>query len=649
VGLVTTARAAGLAGLLVVAGALAAPARAGPGPPDPSPGTVSVLDQAGAPVGGPLTGPDAIENAIRRIHDGPLARPDDAAQWSVVIGGGTYGDVAIDEPDLSVRPAAGASVVITGPGATADTAGGCIDVFRGGVVIEGIDCRAPSAFGIQVSAAPGRGGVILRGVSVERPGTTGIAVVLADAVTIEGATVSDAGTDGIRLSALAGPGPYLVTDSRVRGSGDDGIDVAAAAHGVTIQRTVAAGNGGNGIEADDGPVALSVTGAALTGNAGDGIRLGGGEGVALSDSIATGNGGAGLDLLGGSGYTVTGDRFDGTNRQGDLRFSADVRASGVYGDLTLGHADLTLPGEPRSVVLAAPAASQLSSGSPVPVGLAAVAGFVRMRATPPASDSRATLRFLVDPARLAAFRPAALGVYQDVRRGARVGWLPVPGSRTDPAGAIEAAIGQARIGGASPTRFATYAPLGVRIGTPLLGSLVPAPGATVHGRLLTIRARVAGGGRLTSRSLTLWIDGRRRGGVRLRGGRVSARLPRLTLGRHVARLRVMGTGGLAALREWTFQVGNGRPVIVVARARPGPGSSVASGGPVRFSIPARDDEPVRRRRVRLLVDGRPVRVEVSGGRVSGVAQLGPGIHRLDLTVRDRNGAAARAAWSFRVR
>ena len=637
-------------GLLCLAGTLAAPAgQAGASAPDPGPGSVSVLDQAGAPIGPPLSGPDAVEDAVLRVHDGPLARADDTVPWSIVIGDGSYGDVAIDEPDLLLRPSAGATVALSGAGGASNTNGGCIDVFRGGVEIDGLQCRAPSAYGVQVSVAPGKGGVTLRRLGVDRSGTTGIAVVQADAVTIDGATVSDAGTDGIRFSAVAGPGPYLVTDTQVRGSGDDGIDLAGAAERVTVRRTVAQGNRDNGIEADDRPVDTTVSGDTLTDNAGDGARLGGGTRVAVTDTTAAGNGAAGLELLAGNAYVLRGDRLGATNRRGDLQFSADLRSGGVYEGLTIGGAILSLPGEPRSVVLAGAGAAQLSSGSPLPVGLAEVGGFVRVRAVRPFASSGVTVSFQVGAARLAAFRPGALQVYEDVRHGSRVGWVPVPGGRIDPSGSIEVTIGQGRIGGTSPAGFSTYGPLGTRLGTPILTDLLPAPGATVIGRSFAVRARVLASGPLTSRSLTLWLDGRPRGGIRLaRGGLVIARVPRATLGHHLARLRVVGASGLAALREWSFQVRNAPPAVRVSGARPRPGASVGRSASIAISIPARDDEPVRRGRVRLIVDGRRVPVSVSGGRVRAVGVLAPGIHHVSISVRDRNGASAHGNWSFRI-
>jgi LuxR family maltose regulon positive regulatory protein len=648
-GLVTRA-ARWLGPLAVVAAILVAaidPATAA-GAPDPPAGSVLVLNQSGDPVGAALGGADAVEDAVRRLHDGPLARQDDSLPWSIVVGEGTYGDVSVDEPNLTVRPSAGAAVVISGPGTSNDTAGGCLDVFRGGVLLQGLACQSPTTGGIQVTVAPGGGGVTLRGVSVTRSRTSGIAIVQADAVSIEGSTVSDSGTDGIRFQPVAGPGPYAVTESTTRGSGDDGIDVGGASQRVTLTRVVSQGNRDNGIEADAGASELAVTGASLGGNLGDGARLGGTR-ISLTDSQLTGNAGAGLEVLAGSGYVLRDDRFDGTNRLGDLRFSSDARTGGVYERLALGGAALTLPGEPRSVVLSAATAAQLAAGSAVPVGLLPVGAFVRLKAAPPVTESRVTLRFLLDPGELAGFRAPELGVYRDAPAARGGGWTSVAGSRVDPAGAVEAPVAETRIGGASPIRFATYGALGARIGTPILRDLVPVPGARVTGRTFTMRARVLDDGRVRPRGIALWLDGRRRGGVALRGQLAVLRVTRVTLGRHVARLLVRDAAGLRAVRQWSFTVRNGPPVILAAGAVPRAGALVrARSGGVHLSIPARDDEPVRATRVRLLVDGRRIKVKVVAGRIRAFARARAGTHRVSLVVRDRNSRIARAAWTFRV-
>src|SRR5207237_10927347 len=90
---------------------------------DPAAGQVEVRDATGALVGDRVSGPDAIQAAMARISSGPLARTDPAAPWSVVVGAGTYGDFAVTQPLISIRPAAGAAVTIDGTGGTDDSGG----------------------------------------------------------------------------------------------------------------------------------------------------------------------------------------------------------------------------------------------------------------------------------------------------------------------------------------------------------------------------------------------------------------------------------------------------------------------------------------------------------------------------------------------
>src|SRR5882724_1979847 len=88
---------------------------------DPAAGRVEVRDQTGALVGEPLSGPDAIQAAMARISAGPFARSDPAAVWTVVVGAGTYGDFAVTQSLLTIRPAAGATVTIDGTGGADDS------------------------------------------------------------------------------------------------------------------------------------------------------------------------------------------------------------------------------------------------------------------------------------------------------------------------------------------------------------------------------------------------------------------------------------------------------------------------------------------------------------------------------------------------
>src|SRR6476619_2775453 len=156
-----------LAGILALAGASTALA-------DPGPGSVEVTNDAGGLVGAPLTGLDAISNAVKRVAAGALARADDARPWTIVAGAGTYGDVLVNEPNLTIRSSAGATVIITGSGGVNDTAGDCIQLTRGGVQLQGITCRTPNARGIVVNPPAAEGGIVLSGLLVDRAATDGI-------------------------------------------------------------------------------------------------------------------------------------------------------------------------------------------------------------------------------------------------------------------------------------------------------------------------------------------------------------------------------------------------------------------------------------------------------------------------------------------
>ncbi len=142
--------------LLVLTAAAAAALPAG-ALADPPPGRVEVINDAGAVVGADIGGNDAIDGALARIRTGALARPDDTRPWRVVVGAGTYGDVVVDEPNLTLLPSAGAAVAITTSVGADHTGGECIDVTRGNVTVQGIACRSARDRGIEVATPPHRG------------------------------------------------------------------------------------------------------------------------------------------------------------------------------------------------------------------------------------------------------------------------------------------------------------------------------------------------------------------------------------------------------------------------------------------------------------------------------------------------------------
>jgi hypothetical protein len=631
---------------LGVAALVAAPAAA-----DPGPGQVEVLNEAGARVGDLLTGPDAIQSAVAVIRTGPLARTNDALAWSVVAGAGTYGDVLVDEPNVLVRPSAGAAVTISGTGGTNATGGECIDVTRGGVTLQALRCRAPSDRGIEVGLPANEGGVVLQELTVDRPARDGIAVTGGAGVLIQDATVITPGGDGIRLARLTGAGPYRVQGGTITRSADDGIDLVddvqrAQVVGVRIDSSRA-----NGIESDDaGSSDLVVDGATISRSGDHGVILGGG-GTRLSvvNSTVTGSGDYGIVVTRATGTTLRGLRFDGTNRLGDVRFSAELRTGGVYDGLGFGSAVVSLPGDPVGVILSTVTAAQRAALTGAPPGLLSLNRFLRVRDTGGGPSSAVRLRFAVPTAELAALRLSAVKVYEDDPTGNRRQWQEVPGTRIDlAAGAVEADLTDRGIASGSDARFATYGPLGPPNGAPEILGVLPLDGGLARGRDVAIRARVRDEEPLTTGSFLLEIDGIRRGGVSLRGDLVQFLPGRLPLGVHRARLVVVDQNRLAAGRIWSFEVVNRAPRILVRQARPRPSSLVLVRRLTTIAVPVRDDLPIRTVKASMRVNGRQVRTRILGGRAVARLALAPGRHRVLLSVRDRDGALAVRRWSFRV-
>jgi hypothetical protein len=617
---------------------------------DPPAGRVEVRNEAGAPVGAAIGGPDALSTALERIHSSSLARTDDSRPWSIVVGAGTYGDVVIDEPNLTIQPSAAAAVVISTSVGTDHTGGECVDVRRGNVTLQGLVCRTPKDRGVDVELPQAEGGVVLRGLGIDRPKTDGISVRSGTSVLIQDTVVSGAGRDGIVLAKLTGTGPYAIVGGRVARNGDDGIDLADDAQHVRISGVTLDRNKGNGVESDDaGSVDLVLDASTLSRNGVDGVLLGGGgTGLAVTNSVVTANGRFGIDLGRASGLRIVGDKLDGTNKSGDLAFSGDPRSGGTYGSLAFLDTSLDLPGEPLGVILRATSQAERLRLSALPTGINAFNRYVDVRDAGKAPGSVVTLRFGLSPAELAGARLSALAVYEDDRPGNGRKWQAIPGTRMATPGQIDLTLTDGVIASGSDSRFATYGPLAPPNTAPVIAAVYPAPNTRVVGRQLLVAARVGDDDPLGPGGFALTIDGRRRGGVSYRSGSVVFRVPRLSLGLHEARLLVVDDSGLRTAQSWTFSVANRRPTVTRRRALPRPGAFVLSHRWVRIRVPVRDDQPLVRRLVRLRVDGRLVSGRLVRGRLVARLPLRAGRHRITVSVRDRDGAIGARGWAFRV-
>lgn len=631
---------------LLVSAIAVAPAAAA----DPGAGQVQVLNEAGAPVGAALTGADAVEGALARIRSGSLSRANDALAWSVVVGAGTYGDFVVDEPNLTVRPSAGATATVTGIGTVNNTGGECVDVRRGNVVLQGLRCVTPADQGFEVAPPATEGGVVLSGVTVDRAKTDGIAVSSGAGTLIQNATVVSAGRDGVRLAKLTGAGPYRVEGGSIAKSGDDGVDLVDDAQRVQVAGVTIDASKGNGIESDDsGSSDLLVDGATVKRSTGSGVVLGGG-GIRLTvqNTTITGNAGYGVLVGRASGTALLGLRFDGTNRAGDLRLNPDVRTGSNFQDIGFGGAALTLPGDPGGVILATPTASQRAALTGLPPGYRSVNRFVRVKDTG-TGTSAVTLRFLVPPVELAPLRLADVRVFEDDPPGNRRQWQALSGTRVDgPNGTVEASLSDSAIASGSNTRFATYGPLGPPNGAPQILGVLPTPSALVRGRDVTIRARIRDDGPLSTGSFILTVDGARRGGVSLKGDLVQFRPGRLAPGIHTVQLSVVDASLLRGVTTWSFAVTNGRPHVLLKRAVPRNRSLVLFRPRILIAVPVTDDLPLSTLRPSLRIDGRQVKATLRGGKLRARVPLGAGRHRAVVAIRDRDGALVVRRWSFRV-
>ena len=616
---------------------------------DPPPGRVEVRNEAGARVGGLIGGPDAIATALERISASSLRRTDDGRPWSVVIGAGTYGDVVVDEPNLTLLPSAGASVSIRS-GVGRDTTGGeCVDIRRGNVTLQGIACRGAAKDGIDVEIPQAEGGVVLRQVGVDKARADGIGVRSGASLVVQDTVVTSSGGDGIALRKLTGAGPYVIQGGRIARNGDDGVDLADDAQHVRVSAVTIDANHGNGVESDDaGSTDLIVDGCIVSRNGVDGVLLsGGGTNLAVTNTTALGNARYGIDLGRGGGMRVVGDRLDGTNRSGDLAFSGDPRSGGTYAGLAFLDTALDLPGEPRGVVLRATTQPARLRLSPLPTGLNTFGRYVDVRDGGSGAGSVVTLRFTLSPAEIAAARLSALSVYEDDRPGNGRRWQAVAGTRLVAPGVLDVTLTDGAIASGSDTRFATYGPLAPPNAAPIIAAVYPTPNTRVVGRSLVIAARVGDDDPLSTGGFALTVDGRRVGGVSYRNGNVVFRVGRLRVGRHQAQLLVVDDSGLRSAQSWSFAVANRRPSVNRRRAIPRPNGFVVSRRIVTLRIPVRDDQPIVRRLVRLRVDGRPVPFRLTRGRLVARVAVAPGRHRVLVRVRDRDGAVGARGWIFR--
>lgn len=626
-----------------------------PAAAEPGPAQVEVLNEAGVRVGALLTGPDALQTALAVVRTGPLARVDDALAWTVAAGAGTYGDVLIDEPNLVLRPAAtatgDAAVTITGTGGANATGGECVDITRGGVTVRGLRCGTPSGRGVEVVLPPAEGGVTLQNIVVDRPAQDGVAVSGGAGVLIQDVTVITPGLDGIRLERLTGPGPYRIQGGAITRSADDGIDLVDDVQRLQVVGTTIDRAGTNGIESDDaGSSDLTVDGAVITRSGDHGIVLGGGgTRLSVANTRLAGNSDYGVVVTRATGTILRGLRFDGTNVLGDIRFSAELRTGGVYDSLDFAGVSVSLPGDPVGVIVSALTPARRAALTGVPPGLRSLNRFVRVRDTGGGTLSAVRLRFLVPAAELAPLRLSAVKVYEDDPTANRRQWQEVAGTRVDAAaGAVEVDLSDRGIASGSDGRFATYGPLGPPNGAPQILGVLPVDGGLVRGRDLSIRARVRDEEPLSTGSFLLEIDGNRRGGVSLRGDLVQFRPGRLSVGIHKARLVVVDANRLVAERAWTFAVVNGRPRILLGKAKPRRSALVLQRRRTQISVPVRDDLPLKTVKASMRVDGKRVTTRIIGGRAVARIALAPGRHRVVLSVRDRDGALTVRRWSFRV-
>ncbi len=401
------------------------------------PGAVEVRDEAGTVVAA-LTGPDAIQDAVRAVI---TSRAPESRPWSIVVGAGTYGDVAIATPNLSVAPEQGAAVTIGGSGLRDDTGGNCLAITRGNVAVSGIACAAPRRTGIVVTLRNGEGGVTLRGVSVDRAGVDGVAITGGRGFLVEGVVITGPARDGIRITLPAGRDERVISGGSVTGAGRDGLRLADDVRRLRVSGLVISGSRGYGIASEDaGNGDLAVEGVTVTGSGRDGIILAGGTlRASVVSSTATGNAGAGLMLGDVSGLRIAGIPVDGSNAGGDLVFDSEIRTGGSYTALRAPDGPFSLAGEPSSVRISGVSAARAGVVSGAPARLAKRGPALFVGATSRTSSRRVVLRFATGRA---VFRKSGP-------------WRRVATSRAV-RGGLQAVLGTSQLGTASTA----YAPFG---------------------------------------------------------------------------------------------------------------------------------------------------------------------------------------------
>jgi hypothetical protein len=591
------------------------------------------------------TGPDAVASAVANVN---ASRADDARPWSIAIGAGTYGDVLVNEPNLTVRAAAGAAVTLTGAGTANNTGGGCIDVTRGNVTLAGIACSKPTDVGIEIRPPATEGGIVLRGVGVTDSTKEGIHVVSGADVVIENSSATSAapGFDGLRMEGLTGPGPYRVQGGSFTQNGGDGIDLTNSQRVQVIGLTVQA-NRESGVEIDGAQnFSVSLDGVTARNNVTHGVSLvGGGNQVSVQNSRFGGNRRTGVLLGRMASPVLNALTFEGTNGV-DLSISPDVRTGGTYTNLVFIDTPITLPLEPRGVLLDSATAAERRARSPLPRRTVTLGRFLRIRDSG-AGSSVVRLNFLLTPADVARVQSAGIRVYEDDPAGNRRRWQLVRGSRLEPGFAF-ARLADNQIASGSDGRFAMYAPLAPRNAAPAIASVFPVNQATWVGRDVVVSAAVRDDAALATSAYNLTIDGRRRTRLELRGGTVVWPFVRLPVGPHSASLTVTDSGGRTATTNWAFTVINRTPQVKRLRSRPAPRQVVRSRGFIRLSILMSDDEAILRDRANVKVDGRKVAVRKRGNRLVARVPIRLGRHVLTVVYTDLDGAQARRGWRFRV-
>lgn len=402
-----------------------------------APGSVEVRDEAGAVVA-TLTGQDALQDAVGAVVTGraPETRP-----WSVVAGAGTYGDVAVKTPNLAISAEPGAAVVIGGIGLRDDTGGGCVDITRGGVTLQGVQCSAPRRSGVVVTLRNSEGGTVLRSVAVDRAGVDGVAVTGGRALALEQVSVTSPGRDGIRLTSLTSRDAHVIAGGQVAAAGRDGLRLADDVRGVQVTGLTVTGSKGIGIASEDaGNADVSLTSVTATGNGGAGVVLAGGTlRATVTGSTITGNTGAGVSLGDTSGVRISGIPVDGSNAGGDLVFDSEIRTGGAYDDLRAPDGVFALVGEPNSARISGLPAARAAVASGGPARLARRGPAVLVSATARTPSRRVVLRFGTGSA-----------VYR--KSGA---WKRLPSSRRV-RGGLQAVLATSLLG----TAGTAYAPFG---------------------------------------------------------------------------------------------------------------------------------------------------------------------------------------------